>query len=167
MLKVEKIEVLPDNVKEKALNSTRFQDWTAVSSSTTATNVKKTTSDGQELTFSLMETEVAPEGTHDKFKNECITPGYLKAAKTASPYIKTSTLANVTTVKFVHAATGGKRGWGLKVKGDGDADWVTLSDAFAAEAGTEVTVNVNRTNVQLWFYNLNAEHNAYMTSLEM
>ena len=167
MLKVEKIEVLPDNVKEKALYSTRFQDWVAVSSSTTATNVKKTTSDGQELTFSLMETEVAPEGTHDKFKNECITPGYLKAAKTASPYIKTSTLANVTTVKYVHAATGGKRGWGLKVKGDGDADWVTLSDAFAAEAGTEVTVNVNRTNVQLWFYNLNAEQNAFMTSLEI
>lgn len=166
-VKVEKIEVLPDNIKEKAIYSTKFQDWDALSSSTTEAKIKKTTSDGQELTFSLMETEVAPEGTNDKFKNECITPGYLKAAKTATPYIKTSTLANVTSVKFVHAATGGSRGWGLKVKGDGDADWVTLSNAFAQEAGTEVTVNVNRTNVQLWFYNLNAEQNAYMTSLEI
>lgn len=166
-VKVEKIEVLPDNIKEKAIYSTKFQDWDALSSSTTEAKIKKTTSDGQELTFSLMETEVAPEGTNDKFKNECITPGYLKAAKTATPYIKTSTLANVTSVKFVHAATGGSRGWGLKVKGDGDADWVTLSNAFAQEAGTEVTVNVNRTNVQLWFYNLNPDQNAYMTSLEI
>ena len=167
LLKVEKIEVLPDNVQEKALYSTKFQDWDALSSSTTETQIKKTTVDGQELTFSLAETEVAPEGTQDKFKNECITPGYLKAAKTASPFIKTSTLANVTTVKFVHAATGSNRGWGLKVKGDGDADWVTLSDAVAQEAGTEVTVNVNRTNVQLWFYNINPDQNAYMTSLEI
>ena len=166
-VKVEKIEDLPDNIKEKAIYSTKFQDWDALSSSTTEAKIKKTTSDGQELTFSLMETEVAPEGTNDKFKNECITPGYLKAAKTATPYIKTSTLANVTSVKFVHAATGGSRGWGLKVKGDGDADWVTLSNAFAQEAGTEVTVNVNRTNVQLWFYNLNPDQNAYMTSLEI
>lgn len=166
-VKVEKIEVLPDNIKEKAIYSTKFQDWDALSSSTTEAKIKKTTSDGQELTFSLMETEVAPEGTNDKFKNECITPGYLKAAKTATPYIKTSTLANVTSVKFVHAATGGSRGWGLKVKGDGDADWVTISNAFAQEAGTEVTVNVNRTNVQLWFYNLNPDQNAYMTSLEI
>lgn len=164
-VKVEKIEVLSDNIKEKAIYSTKFQDWDALSSSTTEAKIKKTTSDGQELTFSLMETEVAPEGTNDKFKNECITPGYLKAAKTATPYIKTSTLANVTSVKFVHAATGGSRGWGLKVKGDGDADWVTLSNAFAQEAGTEVTVNVNRTNVQLWFYNLNADQFAFLTSL--
>lgn len=167
MLKVEKIEALPDNIKEKALYSTKFQDWDALSSSTTESQIKKTTVDGQELTFSLAETEVAPDGENAKFKNECITPGYLKAAKTASPYIKTSTLANVTTVKFVHAATGSNRGWGLKVKGDGDADWVTLSDAVAQEAGTEVSVNVNRTNVQLWFYNLNPDQNAYMTSLEI
>ena len=136
-------------------------------SSTTATSIKKTTTDGQELTFSLSETEVNPTGTQAKFTNECITEGYLMAAKTATPYIKTSTLANVTSVKFVHAATGSNRGWGLKVKGDGDADWVTLSNEVTAEQGKEVEVNVKRTNVQLWFYNLNPDQNAYMTSLEI
>lgn len=166
-VKVEKIEVLPDNIKEKAIYSTKFQDWDALSSSTTEAKIKKTTTDGQELTFSLSETEVNPTGTQAKFTNECITEGYLMAAKTATPYIKTSTLANVTSVKFVHAATGSNRGWGLKVKGDGDADWVTLSNEVTAEQGKEVEVNVKRTNVQLWFYNLNPDQNAYMTSLEI
>ena len=164
ILKVEKMEA---NVAEKTIFKTNFKDWEAVASSTTETNVTKTTTDGQELTFSLMETQVNPTGTNSKFTSECITEGYLMAAKTATPYIKTSTLANVTSVKFVHAATGGSRGWGLKVKGDGDADWVTLSDAYAEQKGTEVVVDVNRTNVQLWFYNLNASQNAYMTSLEI
>ena len=165
MMKVEKIEA---NVAEKSIYKTNFKDWEAVASSESETSVQKTTTDGQELTFYLKETQANPTGTNDKFKSECITEGYLMAAKTATPYIKTSTLANVTSVKFVHAATGGNRGWGLKVKGDGDADWVTISDAIATpSAGQEVEVAVNRTNVQLWFYNLNPEQNAYMTSLEI
>ena len=54
------------------------------------------------------------------------------------------------------------------MKGDGDADWVTVSDAVADPAsGTPVSVDVNRTNVQLWFYNLTASQNAYMTELEI
>ena len=167
LMKVEAIEASDPNVKEKSLYKTKFQDWDAMKSSTTATSIKKTTTDGQELTFSLSETEVNPTGTQAKFTNECITEGYLMAAKTATPYIKTSTLANVTSVKFVHAATGSNRGWGLKVKGDGDADWVTLSSDFTIEKGKEVEVNVKRTNVQLWFYNLNPDQNAYMTSLEI
>ncbi len=166
MLKVEKMEA---NVAVKSLYKTNFKDWEAIGSSESETSVKKTTTDGQELTFYLKETQANPTGPNvqNKFNDLC-TEGWLMAAKTATPYIKTSTLANVTTVKFVHAATGGSRGWGLKVKGDGDADWVTLSDAPAEPSGgKEVEVEVNRTNVQLWFYNLNASQNAYMTSLEI
>ena len=167
ILKVEAIEATDPTVKEKTLYKTKFQDWDAVKVSDTETTIKKATTDGQELTFSLSETEVTPTGTQAKFTNECITEGYLMAAKTATPYIKTSTLANVTSVKFVHAATGSNRGWGLKVKGDGDADWVTLSSEPTLEQGKEVEVKVKRTNVQLWFYNLNPDQNAYMTSLEI
>ncbi len=165
MLKVEKMEA---NVAVKSLYKTNFKDWEAIGSSESETSVKKTTTDGQELTFYLKETQANPTGTNGKFTSECISEGYLMAAKTATPYIKTSTLASVTTVKFVHAATGSSRGWGLKAKGDGDADWVVISDAIAnPSSGQEVEVEVNRTNVQLWFYNLNASQNAYMTSLEI
>ena len=166
MVSVEKVEAA--TVAEKSVYKTNFQNWETMKSSTTEAQVTKATTDGQNLVFSLMETEVKPDGTHVKFTAECITPGYLMAAKTATPYIKTSVLKSVTKVKFVHAATGSKRGWGLKVKGDGDADWVTVSDAVADPAsGTPVSVDVNRTNVQLWFYNLTASQNAYMTELEI
>ena len=154
--------------KEKTLYSTDFTDWKPANSSTTETQVTKVTTDDQTLVFSLMETEVKPDGTNTKFTKECITKGYLMAAKTATPYIKTSVLKSVTKVKFVHAATGSSRGWGLMVKGEGDSEWEIVSNAVANPSdGQEVTVNVNRTNVQLWFYNLNEKQNAYMTSLEI
>ena len=168
ILKVEKIEA---NVAEKTIFKTNFKDWDAAKASDTETTIKKTTSDDQELTFSLLRTLVDPAGTDNKFSAECITEGYLRCEKSkdgdALPYIKTSTLASVTSVKFVHAATGGTRGWGLKVKGDGDADWVIVSKDFADQKGTEVTVDVNRTNVQLWFYNLTPAQYAFLTSLEI
>ena len=168
ILKVEKMEA---NVAEKTIFKTNFKDWDAAKASDTETTIKKTTSDDQELTFSLLRTLVDPAGTDNKFSAECITEGYLRCEKSkdgdALPYIKTSTLASVTSVKFVHAATGGNRGWGLKVKGDGDDDWVIVSKDFADQKGTEVTVDVNRTNVQLWFYNLTPAQYAFLTSLEI
>lgn len=166
VVSVEKVETA--SVAEKSIYKTNFQNWEDVKSSTTETAVTKETTDGQQLTFYLMETLADNDGAQAKFTAECITPGYLMAAKSATPYIKTSALKSVTKVNFVHAATGSNRGWGLKVKGDGDADWVTVSDAVANPAsGTPVSVDVNRTNVQLWFYNLNASQNAYMTELEI
>ena len=172
ILKVEAIEATDPTVKEKTLYKTKFQDWDAVKVSDTETTIKKATTDGQELTFSLLRTMLDPAGTDGKFTAECITEGYMRCEKKAKdedplPYIKTSTLANVTSVKFAHAATGSNRGWGLKVKGDGDADWVTVSDAVADQKGTEVEVNVKRTNVQLWFYNLTPDQYAFLTSLEI
>lgn len=177
LLKVEKIEVLPDNVKEKAIYSTKFQDWTA-SQAKDNPSIKVNTTDGQEITFSLYGTHVVPDGpTSDdvakKLTSECITTGYLQAEKkdkienaTSGATITTSAFDNITSLTFVHAATGSNRGWGLKVKGDGDADWVVLSNAVAdPSAGQEVTVNVNRTNVQLQFFNIADNQYAFLTSL--
>lgn len=164
ILKVEKMEL---NVKDKTLYKTKFQDWDAIASGTTETVVTKTATTGQDIKFSFMETALDPVGHNDKFSAEVITDGYIMAAKTATPYFKTSAIENVSTVKFIHCATGGSRGWGLKVKGDGDEDWVTVSSSFAEQKGTAVTVDVNRTNVELWFYNLAPTQNAYMTELEI
>lgn len=154
-------------VREEKLYFTNFQDWDAVASSTTvATKQVTTNKSGETLTFSFAETQIAPTGTNTKFTNtEVITPGYAMAAKTATPYFETSALASITRVTYVHAATGSSRGWGLQAKGDGDADWVTLHSATCAQAGEMVTVEVNRTNCQLRWYNLNSAQNAYMTEL--
>lgn len=157
----------PLSYTDKVLYKTKFQDWDAVKGSAESTLVKKKTKDGQDLTFTLIQTTVDPNGTDSKLTNDCITRGFMKAEKSADVSVITSALNSVYKVKFVHGATGSDRGWGLKVKGDGDADWVTISDTKAAQAGSEVEVEVNRTNVQLMFYNLTNNQNAYMTSLEI
>lgn len=151
---------------ERVLYTTDFTDWAALASSTSV-NSKGVVTDvtNESLTFSWCETQVAPTGTNAKFSSPATT-GYLMAAKTATPYIETTALGNISTITFVHAATGSSRGWGVQAKGDGDTDWVTISNSVAAPAGgCEKTVEVNRKNVKLRFYNLNSAQNAYMTNL--
>lgn len=158
---------------ERVLYTTDFTDWAAAGNSTTAASKTVTTSiTSESLTFTWCETQVAPEGWNsDKFSSPA-TKGYLMAAKTSTPYIETSALGNISSITFVHCATGGSRGWGVQAKGDGDSDWVTLSSSFANPAGgCEKKVNVNKKNVKLRFYNLTSNlaadkiQNAYMTNL--
>ena len=166
----------PPVYEEKCLYSTDFQNWTKQSPAVPAVDVKKTTIDGQDLTFSLNNTQVDPTGSNAKFtETSCITKGYVRGekntdatAKEKDPYIQTSVLKSVTKIKFVQAATGGKRGWGLKVKGDGDSDWVPLYTDFIGNGkGEQREITVNRKNVQLCFYSLTPDQNAFMTSLEI
>ena len=152
---------------ELQLYATNFQDWDAVASSTTPTTKTVTTNGSNEtLTFTFAEVQIAPDGTNAKFTNtEVITTGYAMAAKTATPYIETTVLSNVSKVSYVHAATGGSRGWGLQCKSPDATEWETLSSDFCAQAGTRVDIEVNRENVQLRWYNLNGSQNAYMTEM--
>ncbi|MGN0236279.1 MAG: pectinesterase family protein [Paludibacteraceae bacterium] len=152
---------------ETKLYSTNFQDWDAISSSETSTTKNFTTAGTNEaLAITLAEVEVSPTGTNTKFTNtEVITAGYAMAAKSATPYIETSVLKNVTRVHYVHAATGSNRGWGLMCKAQDATKWDTISTAYCAQAGTAVDIDINRENVQLRWYNLNSGQNAYMTEM--
>lgn len=164
--KVEVVQV--SMIQEKQLYATDFSDWSSLSASQSETNVEqKTKYSNEKLTFTLYNTACDPAGKNSKFNNgEPL--GWLQAQKAADPYIQTSKLASVTKVRFVHAATGSNRGWKMLAKGDGDADWVVVSDAVANPAGwAEVNVNVDRTNVQLRWENLNASQNAYMFQLDI
>lgn len=160
--------VFVSSIQEKCLYSTDFSDWSELKASTIETKVNaKTKYSHEDLAFALFNTAVNPAGQNSKFNNN-IPLGWLMASKAADPYIQTSALASVTKVRFVHAATGGNRGWKLEAKGDGDADWVVISDAVANPAGwCEVNADVNRTNVQLRWTNLNASQNAYMFQLDI
>ncbi len=151
---------------EKKLYSTDFQDWDSFKATAAGEKTDKTvtTADKQSLTLSFSEVAVDPTGTHDKFKNaEVITPGFAKASASATAYIETSVLKSVTKVSYVHAATGGSRGWGLLCKSPDATKWDTLYSTFCAQAGTLVEVNVNRENVILHWYNLSSVKNAFMT----
>lgn len=155
-------------IQEKPIYSTRFAEWTKTSASTKETSFKwKTKYSHEDMTISVYNTEINPSGQNSKF-NDGQPLGWAMAAKSSDPYIVTSQLASVTKVYFVHAATGSNRGWKLWAKGDGDADWVVISESVANPAGwCEVTANVNRTNCQLKFTNINSSQNAYLFALDI
>ena len=152
------------NIQEKAVIDTDFQDWTASSTSSVVT----TAFSNEEITFTYDAASVDPNATNEgKFATttDAAYRGYIMSAKSAAT-VTSSAFSNITKVRFRHGATGSNRGWGLKVKGDGDEDWVTLSSAYA-QTPSWVEVDVNRQNVQLQWYNLNTGQNAYMFELEV
>src|SRR5574344_552965 len=155
-------------IQEKQIYSTTFTDWTDAAAGTTESTVAcKTKYSSEKLNFSIFDTQICSTNQNtSKFPNW--TGGYLMASKSSDPYIITSALANITKVHFIHGATGSKRGWMLEAKGDGDADWVTICNDYATTpTGTEVTKDINRTNCQLRFTNLNSSQNAYMFQLDI
>ena len=157
------------NIQEKSIYKTDFSNWETISAAKSETKVDKTTKFTNEtLTFGIYNTALI--STNDsKFSDYTTLPhNALRAEKAADPYITTSTLKDITKVRFVHAATGGNRGWKLEAKGDGDADWVVVSDAVANPAGwSEVKANINRKNCQLRFTNLTNNQYAFMFELEI
>ena len=153
-------------VQEKELYSTTFTEWENLPATTVETQVTKSTKYSHEsLSFSIFNTQVSSTNQNTT-KFPAWTDGYMMSEKSDNPYVITSALASITKVCFRHGATGSNRGWRLEAKGDGDADWVVLSDATASTAtGTDVSIEVNRTNCQLRFTNLNSKQNAYLFKL--
>ena len=159
------------NIQEKVLYSTDFSDWAGYECSATNKEVKtvewNTKYSHEKLVFSIFDTQIGSTNFNTgKFPDW--TGGMLMCAKSADPYIETSALASITKVHFRHGATGSNRGWKLLAKGDGDADWVVVSNTVATTAsGTDVDVEVNKTNCQLRFENLNSSQNAYLFELKI
>lgn len=155
--------------QEKLLYSTDFQEWTKFSSNSTlpGTVVSKTTDFTQErFDFSYFKVAVDPTKTDVKFIG--VTPGAAITDKAGDCYIQLSPLASITKVVFTHGATGGNRGYRLEKKSSTDADWVTVSNAFAVPAGGQtVTVSINEENVALRFTNLTTDQNAYLFDLKI
>ncbi len=156
-------------IQEKSLYETDFHEWDLLSAAKSDnTFTKKTKYSDENIDFTLYNTAVM-DCSDTKFQNYTDLPRRcLQAQKAADPYVITSKFADVTKVRFIHGATGSSRGWKLEAKGDGDENWVVISDAVANPAAwSEVIAQVNRQNVQLRWTNLNASQNAYMFELEI
>ena len=165
--------------EEKLLYSTDFQDWKNVSSSTSESetevktnnsNVPIKTTDGQALSFFLKKTIVdysAKQKDEKKWDyTNLVTIGWMRAEKTVQAQVRTSTLKHVSKVTFVQAATGKPSGWGLKVIGD-KGEEIISSNELTTATGEKITIEVNRDNVQLVFYNITGKNYCFMTSLEI
>ena len=153
----------PSGLKEKAIIDTDFQDW-AKSSTTTEVTTKYTK---ENITFTYSNASVDPEATNSKFPTttDAAYKGYIMSDKSEAT-ITTTTFANITKIRYRHGATGSNRGWGLKMK-VGDGEWETVSDATVGSTPAWIEKTINKENVQLQWYNLNIEQNAYMFELEV
>lgn len=158
-------------IQEKALYSTDFTNWKEIDRSKATDEVVnvKTLYSKEELSFTFNGVGVYPTGTNTKFPK---VTGFMQTAKytgeykAAEPNVVTSALANITKITLHQAATGGKRGIKVSVKGDGDEDWVVIHNVSIAKAsGEDLTLDVNRTNCQIKFENFALGQNAYVTDL--
>lgn len=158
-------------IQEKALYTTDFTNWEKIDN-TKATDVKvnlKTLYSKEAFTFTFNGVGVDPTGNQAKFPDRTgymITAKYPNQYTTAEPSAVTSPLASITKITLHQAATGGKRGIKVSVKGDGDEDWVVIHNVSIVKAsGEDLTLDVNRTNCQIKFENFALGQNAYVTDL--
>lgn len=159
--------------QEKLLYSTDFTDWDDIDRKVTVNKeVKlKTQFSDEDLIFTLNGVGADPKGTNSKFPSYTgymITAKQTEAYKKAEPSAVTSRLKSITKIVLTQAATGGKRGIKVSVKGDNDTDWVALHNKTIENSkGETLTIDVNRTNCQIKFENFNLGQNAYIVDLKI
>ena len=158
-------------IQEKALYTTDFTEWKKVDGKTANNTLVdlKTLYSKETFSMTLNGVEINPTGTNAKFADRT---GYMKTLKytgeysTAEPSAVTSPLASITKITLHQAATGGTRGIKVSVKGDGDADWVTIHNvSIVTTSGEDLTLDVNRTNCQIKFEGFKLSQNAFVTDL--
>lgn len=168
---VEGITMHVSAIQEKALYTTDFTEWKKIDGKTANNTLVdlKTLYSKEAFTMTLNGVEINPTGTNAKFADRT---GYMKTLKytgeysTAEPSAVTSPLASITKITLHQAATGGTRGIKVSVKGDGDADWVTIHNvSIVTTSGEDLTLDVNRTNCQIKFEGFKLSQNAYVTDL--
>lgn len=173
LYKIQVTHVSP--LQEKVIYETDFTNWEAIdrkANNETPTVVNLSTKYSHEdFTFTLCGVGADPEGTNNKFPDitgYMISAKYTNEVSAQEPYAMTSALANVTKIVFHQTATGGKRGWAVAARTAGSDQWeVIYNQSIGNARGEDVTVEVNRENVELKFYNFNQAQNAYMTELHI
>lgn len=162
-------------IQEKNIYDTDFTSWPLIerkdNNAEPTTQTFATKYSHEQLTFTLCGVGVYPEGTNAKFAD---VKGFMQSAKYKNevsdqePYVVTSPLRSVTKVVFHQAATGSNRGWAMAVRTAGSTEWeVVYNQSIGTANGEDVTVEVNRENVELKFYNFNLSQNAYMSELHI
>ena len=159
--------------QEKLLYSTDFTDWDDIDRKVAVNKeVKlKTQFSDEDLIFTLNGVGADPKGTQSKFSSYTgymITAKYPGEYKKAQPSAVTSPLKSITKIVLTQAATGGKRGIKVSVKGDNDTEWVALHNKTIENSkGETLTIDVNRTNCQIKFENFTLGQNAYIVDLKI
>lgn len=146
---------------DKTVYSSDLTDWTEAAAPTAQTI--ETGFEHQNVTFTTTGNMVIAPAK--KINNRTGFVGLEAASQSGT--IESSAIASVTTLEYVATVgRGGGNGLKLEVKGDGDADWVTLENTTLTGTST-FTVAVNRTNVKLRWSNITTTKAIYMTDLKI
>ncbi len=170
-------EVAVEEGGDGALYTTDFTEWAELDGTTAdGVDVTVATTTGGDLTFTLWGVSVVP-GENESVSSSGTTnfkeDGALKFVKydseysTCEPYFVTSTLGSISKIAFTEGVTGSDRGAKVSVKGDGDEDWVVLYEETMKAGTKDVEIDVDRTNCQLMFENLNLSQNVYIFDLSI
>lgn len=150
---------------EQLLISENFQGWTASSVSTSETTKLVKSMYGEDITYAWKNCAIIPTQVA-KSDNSVTSVGAVQTNKVAvtDQYFTVSGFATVTRAILKHSYTGSARGCIIQVKGDGDADWVTLFSANTTNAaGQSTEIPINRTNVSIRFTGNNAGQKCLFT----
>lgn len=165
------------NIKEQLLYSTDFEGYPTIANNEGDKVAMETTTmySHETLTISVHNADVSSNAQDvvdwNKFSGYADQiKGVIGAEKNVGSEIYISKLASVTKVSFVHGVTGSNRGWSLWAKGDGDTDWVQLTQSYAdnpKEYCIVPDIEVNRTNCELKFTNLSDGNYAFLFKLDI
>ena len=165
------------NIKEQLLYSTDFEGYPTIANNEGDKVAMETTTmySHETLTISVHNADVSGNAQDvvdwNKFSGYADQiKGVIGAEKNVGSEIYISKLASVTKVSFVHGVTGSNRGWSLWAKGDGDTDWVQLTQSYAdnpKEYCIVPDIEVNRTNCELRFTNLSDGNYAFLFKLDI
>ncbi|MCQ2342940.1 MAG: pectinesterase family protein, partial [Paludibacteraceae bacterium] len=158
------LNLFAQSLVEKPIVNTSFAEWrtlTHVSDNAAAPDSTRqlvTKKSGETITFTFHQTNLFDGGT-GKVSGACDAGSRyvcgMKNAEDNPATLTTSAFASVTKISFTACVSGSNRGWGVRVKGDGDEDWVVVYNTLLPNTNrTDITVDVNRTNVQIQWYNL-------------
>lgn len=147
-----------EDVVERQLYYTDITEWDASSNSHKAS----TRFSKEEFTLSTSgDINIAPTATTNS------RTGNLNIAANKSGVIEISSITNITTLEFeAGVGRGGGNGWKIEARGEGDSDWVTLSEE-SLTANQLISVNVNRSNVSLRFSNMVVGKAVYLYSIKL
>lgn len=165
------------NIKEQLLYSTDFEGYPTIANNEGDKVAMETTTmySHETLTISVHNADVSGNAQDvvdwNKFSGYADQiKGVIGAEKNVGSEIYISKLASVTKVSFVHGVTGSNRGWSLWAKGDGDTDWVQLTQSYAdnpKEYCIVPDIEVKRTNCELKFTNLSDGNYAFLFKLDI
>lgn len=138
---------------EQLFYSTNFQNWTALSSSTTSTVNNFSTNYGDAFTATMTSVSVLPANVTPT-TGSIASNGAVRFEKVATASFILSQFSSITKIVITGYVTAPSRGFSLYTKTKSDADWVlNTTSILTTTGGQSFTLPINKDSVQIKIVN--------------